>query len=167
MALEPVISTLGPAGPVAGTANISPGSATWVAANRIIYTPLRLSEPYLVRRLWLMNGTAVSGNIDIALMAADGTRLLAAGLTAQAGTTAIQTVAVTATWIGAGLYYLAVMLDNVTGTVWRTASILQPRLCGFTQEAVAAGNPIPAVATFATNTTLFVPVAGLSSRDLV
>lgn len=145
---------------------IAAASATWPATDLAIYYPFRLGAPLTITLLWCWNGTAVSGNVDIGVYAADGTRIVSAGTTAQAGTSALQSFNVTDTVIGPGDYYMALAFDNTTATVFRmnpAARILQGS--GMLQQATAFA--LPATATFAQSTNAFLPICGLSTRSFL
>ena len=92
----------------------SAASATYVAANRAHYIPFVVSEPITVVQLFAYNGATASGNIDMGIYDAKGTKLVSIGSTAQAGTNALQTFDITDTVLGSGRFYLAVAMDNAT-----------------------------------------------------
>lgn len=142
-----------------------PTSATWPSANRAIYYPFYLGNPAIVRKLWWMNGTAVSGNADIGVFTEGGVRLVSAGSTAQSGTSALQEVDVTDTYLAPGTYYIGVVLSNTTGTMFRwNPSLAALRMTGVAQEASAL--PLPSTATFAAMSTAYLPYAGAMLRTL-
>jgi hypothetical protein len=144
----------------------SPASTAWPTANTAVYIPFRVFAPFLVAQIAWANGSAVSGNIDAGIYDAVGTRLVSAGSTVQSGAAAVQTVDITDTWIGPGLFYLALALDNTTGTVQRTsASLARQRLTGCFQQATAFA--LPATATFAAVATANIPVFGLCTRTVI
>lgn len=104
-------------------------TGTWFA-NFPYYTPIRVPRPMTVKQLYARNGGTVSGNCDIALYAnaygtyrgvrtrglASGSPIVSAGSTAQAGASLWQAFNVTDKFIAAGLYWLAYVLNNSTGT---------------------------------------------------
>ena len=88
-------------------------SAIALAANQVrcyrIYLPLRIT----ITRLAWRNGT-ISGNVGVAIYSADGaTRLITTGGVPAA---AVNDVAVAATTIGPGMYWIAWTADNATNT---------------------------------------------------
>lgn len=85
------------------------------AANRAIFVPFRLGFGSTLKRLFWMNGTAVSGNVCIGLYNASFTRLLTSGSVAQVGTSVVQVYDPTDTPLVAGLYYIGIALDNGSG----------------------------------------------------
>ncbi len=141
-------------------------SAVWPAANRAIYVPFRISESIVIQNLFLQNGSAVSGNFDIGILDIAGCKLVSSGSTAQAGVSVTQTVDITDTQIGPGLFYLALSFNNITATVLRSTSNARfLRLLGCAQEANAF--PLPAVATFALVGSNYLPACGLAARSFV
>lgn len=141
-------------------------STTWPTANLALYCPIVLDDLMLVKNIIIANGAAVSGNVDVGIYAADGTRLVSSGSTAQAGTNVSQVFDVTDTQLGPGLYYLAIALDNTTGTVFgKTIVAAIGQLAGMAQQASAF--PLPATATFASLTALVHPNIGIATKTLV
>jgi hypothetical protein len=137
-------------------------SAVWPEANLAIYYPFSLSAAATVRQLFLLNGATVSGNIDLGIYAEDGTKLVAKGSTAQAGTTNVQGLDITDSHVGPGRFYIGVALDNVTATTRRsnttTVQIAAP--LGILMQSTAF--PLPATATFATMIYGYFPLVGIS-----
>lgn len=102
-------------------AAVPTASAVWSSANRAIFIPLHLPGPVLVKRLFVVNGTVASGNIDVGLYTAGLARIVSAGSTAQTGTSTLQFFDIADTPLSPGLVYLAVALDNTTGTTATTS----------------------------------------------
>lgn len=142
-------------------------SNTWPVANQAIYVPFFTPAPYTVVKLLTFNGAVASGNIDVGLYAADGTRLVSSGSTAQAGTTVIQEFDVTDTVLAPGWYYLAVAKDDTTGTLRASTAVTarQARALGCFGQTSAF--PLPATATFAAYASAYLPVFGCTSRTVV
>jgi hypothetical protein len=132
----------------------APASAAWPTQYLAIYIPVRVKRRVVVRKLGIANGATASGNLDLGLYDAIGTRLVSAGSTAQSGTTTEQVIDITDTIIGPGLYYLAACMDGTTGTTARYAPTA-PYLCsiGVLTEAVGSVT-LPATATWTVNQTL-------------
>ena len=120
-------------------------SLAWLSSNRAVLVPFFLSTPALVTQLYWVNGATVSGNVDAGVYDLSGTRLVSTGSTAQSGTSAFQGVTLgTPALIGAGRFYLALVLDNTTGTIYKAQN-------GFSR-ALAIGEatsafPLPAAVT--------------------
>lgn len=139
------------------------GSGSWPTADLAIYCPVRVFERVVVRALYVANGSSVSGNFDLGLYNSGGTRLVSSGATAQSGTSSEQVVDVTDTTIGPGIYYVAMTLDNTTGTVLRDndAAPLDAAL-GLYTEQLGTGGTLPTTATFAVPQTLaYLPSIGM------
>jgi hypothetical protein len=141
-------------------------SGAYPASNRALYIPFRLTRPFTVKTLFAVNGATASGNIDVGVYDSAGTRLVSSGSTAQAGTNAIQEFDVADTLLGVGQFYLALAMDNTTGTLFRVALshlFLIPQ--GVAQQAAAF--PLPATATFAQYASTYLPMFGACARTVV
>ncbi len=144
--------------------NSAAGLATaWPTANLAIFVPFVLYEASTLLRLFWLNGTAVSGNVDMAVYDDTLARKISAGSTAQATTSVLQFVNVADTALAAGRYYMALALDNTTGRIGRLVSGLMTaetlRAVGQFQQASAF--VLPATATAATNAQTFMPAMGV------
>lgn len=145
---------------------LTTASGTWVAANRALFTPFAVTERLTVTRMFQENGSAVSGNLDLGIYDARGTRLTSSGSVAQAGINSVQEVDVADVTLAPGLYYLAQVMDNVTGTVIRfSPNAVLCRAMGLFQMASAF--PLPATATFAIVTSAFYSIVGASTRGFI
>ena len=139
-----------------------PNSIT-VTANLIAFIPFRLSTPIVVRRLWIANGTVVSGNVDLGVYDAKGTLLVSTGSTPQANTSTIQFIDVDDVIIGPGQFYLAVVIDNATGTIMCGEMGAQLNtILGIAGQVSTF--PLPATATLASalSTAAYEPHIGLT-----
>jgi hypothetical protein len=144
-------------------------SAVYPAANTAYFYPFSIAAPSLITKLATSNGTTASGNLDIGLYAEDGTRLVSTGSTAQAGTSTLQVVDITDVLLGPGVFYLALAMDNTTGTIFRCApggGVTQyMQLLGIAQMASAF--PLPDTATFAAMAADTILGVGAAMRVLV
>ncbi len=118
--------------------------------------------------IWV-NGAAVSGNVDVGIYDLAGNRKTSCGSTAQSGISAVQKQGFTASvTLTPGFYYLLMVIDNITGTVWSSTTTLYNNLTGATKQ-VASAFVLPATVTYAepTGTTVTPTVAvyesGISS----
>ena len=131
------------------------GGQAWGTANRAIYIPVRFPTSGVVKELgYVAEGSAATGNIDIGLYDASGTRLCSTGSQTKALSDTVAVFDVTDTTVQRGLYYLA--LNNSTTTDTFYADIpAAPNLAarGVLTEAVGAVT-LPATATWALNQTL-------------
>ena len=147
-------------------------SNNYPAVNMAIFVPFQIAEPVTVVKLWVRNGTAVAGNLDMGIYLPDGTRVVSKGSTAQAGIDELQNMDITDTLLQAGNYYLGINSDTSGATQkvythnhattiagWWAAA-------GCYQQAVGA-LALPSTATFAAFGQLHVPWMGWSARSLV
>jgi len=123
-------------------------STAWPSASRAMYIPVACPGPFTIRKFTCHNGGAVSGNVDLGIYTSEGQLIISTGGTAQSGTGTQQVIDVTDTLIPPGWYYLAMVIDNGTGTNQRVASsAFAKRFHGCRQQASAY--PLPSTATFA------------------
>lgn len=142
-------------------------SAAWPVANSAIFVPIRLPKKRTVQAFGFFNGGTLSGNLDVGVYTLGGKRLVSIGSTAQAGANVVQKVTLGTPFVlPAGAYYLAMALDNATGTNFRSAPaagleyLKQIGLC-----EMAAAFPLPATATLAALTSNYEPCGGLFFRS--
>jgi hypothetical protein len=113
-------------------------SSVWSASNTAQFYPFVIKQPRTYLGMIWMNGAAVSGNVNAAVYSADLTTALATiGSVAQAGTTAPQKKAFgSPLTLQPGVYFMALVLDNTTGTiVGNTMSAVIERTGGARQLA--------------------------------
>jgi hypothetical protein len=141
-------------------------SGAWPTANLAILVPCPIASPFLVTQIYVFNGTAVSGNIDVGIYTAEGALVVAAGSTAQTGTSSIQAFNVTDTLLAPGLYYLACALDNNTGIVSHNVPpATQCRMMGVRQATSAFA--LPSTVTFAAAANAYVPCIYLTAAGVI
>lgn len=141
------------------TGGTTPASSTFPASNDALFVPMCIQQGVLVKRLFSINGGTASGNIDMGIYSKDGARIVSIGSTAQSGTNAPQFFDITDTFLGAGLYYLAVAMDNTTGTLFRAnQSVTKQQAIGMAKATSAFA--LPASVTFAAVTGTFIPLIG-------
>lgn len=92
------------------------GAVVWGTQYRAVYVPLRVRQRVTVRKLWVFHGSTGTGDFDVGIYDAAGTRLVSTGSTAKTAATAVKVVDVTDTVVGPGLYYLALNADSATDT---------------------------------------------------
>jgi hypothetical protein len=141
-------------------------SATWPVANTAIFIPFRVAQPTQIVKIFWQNGGAVSGNIDVGIYDLQGNRLVSLGSTAQTGISAIQIGDITDTILQTGVYYMAMAMDNVTGTQRRFAPTA-PLTRAMGIYNVVSAFPLPSTVTFAGATNAYFPVPCLTTRVLV
>ena len=142
-------------------------SATWPANNLAIYFPVSLEELTQVAQFWCVNGAVASGNVDMGLYAADGTRLSSIGSTAQSGTSTLQVFDVADLVLSPGWYYVALALSSTVGTILAAtlANAALGRIGGLLEETSAFA--LPATATFAKFTRTISPRCGFTGSTVV
>jgi hypothetical protein len=153
---------------VAAIGAISAGN-TWPTANRAIFLPFEIYQPYTVVKMSITNGATASGNFDIGIYDYKGNRRVSSGSTAQTGTATPQTVDITDTLLLPGLYYMALVFDNTTGTVanWAAGSgsdgqtLANDGLGLFMQDTAF---PLPDPATFAAFASTIIPLMSMSDQ---
>lgn len=125
-------------------------SAVWPTALKAFFFPFNVSgsseeAPRAYTGAILMNGAAVSGNVDIGIYDSLGNKIANVGSTAQAGTTAPQRINfATPVQLKPGRYYLAIVLDNTTGATVRWAPTAQTARGAGVRELVLGALPLPA-----------------------
>jgi hypothetical protein len=125
------------------------GSSAWPGGGAVMLFPIVLKAHTGPRTytgmLWL-NGSVVSGNIDAGLYDLTGTRLASVGSTPQSGTAQVQRANfATPVTLAAGRYYVAVSLDNTTGTLYKcSAGNLSVRAHGGRLAQPGSNFPLPA-----------------------
>jgi hypothetical protein len=143
-----------------------PLTGTWPVANLAFFIPFRLPTVVVVTLMFAYNGAAVNGNLDLGIYDASGNRLISSGGVAQAGINQIQTLDIPDTKIGPGIFYMAIVLDNIVGTIFRqTPSTIYLRMMGIVQMANAY--PLPLTAVFATMAQIHIPDFGFTIRGFV
>jgi hypothetical protein len=143
-------------------------SAVWPTANTAIYIPLLVTEDITVTKLWWHNGATASGNVNMALYTGAGAQVSGTetGSTAQGTINVIQEVNIADTALTAGLYYIAIVMDNTTGTMFRhSVGAAINRAMGLATEAGVFD--LPANATLATANSAYVPICGIATRTAV
>ena len=173
--IAPMISSLGEyaVGLEARFRNIgAAASGTWAAARYISYVPCWVPQTVTVQKMWWLNGVTLSGNVDCGIYAsASGLPsglLISTGTVAQAApSSAVQSFSVTNINLAPDLYFLAMSMDNTTGTVFRVAPnlpILQELGC---VQQTPAGFGLPSSATAISQTQTSLPVFGFSTVSTI
>ena len=149
------------------SASASSASAAWSVANAGYFYPFRLTARATVYQLLFFVGDTSSGNIDMAIYDSQKNRIVSAGSTAMSATVnTIQELNITDTVLAAGDYWLAVAVDNTTGTCFQSAiqtdEISFSRFTVYTQTGLtAAALPDPMVPVLSTETSPPVWYVGL------
>jgi hypothetical protein len=125
----------------------APASQTWTT-NIVEYIPITLPFAYPVKRVFWMNGSTASSNVDMGIFSGSGVQLFSTGSTAQSGASAIQYVTADVV-LQPGTYYLAWTVSGTTNRAsTQAATATQGRLMGLLEETAAI--PLPASMTAVT-----------------
>lgn len=117
--------------------------APFVNNNEGYFYPFRLTEALLVQELFVINGATASGNLDVGIYDAAGTRLVSSGAVAQSGTNTPQEFDVTDTQLGPGTFYFGISASLTTATAFRSPNTgIYLRMLGC--FSVATSHPLPA-----------------------
>lgn len=143
---------------------ITAGTA-WPSNNLGIFIPFRIANPFRFSNIGIVISSA-SGNLDLGVYNSDGTKIISTGSTAVGAN--VNTIAVSATTLPPGLYYMAASFSTTACTVMSyvftsTAKVGIIRALGVSQMASALA--LPATATFAANTGTIIPIMGLTNRS--
>lgn len=142
-------------------------SSGWPAANRAIFFPFDMTEPFNCVKAFIGNGGTPAGNFDLGLYDEDGTRLASIGSTAQSGASDIQSVSLVYN-ITQRRVYFAMSSDSTSFQVLRTNSFTSTVMNGVGIKEMASAFPLPSTATFADYTSAaYLPVAGISKRSTI
>lgn len=141
------------------------GLTTTIGASNVMLYPVAVTEPYRVRRLWWLNGSTITGNVDVGIFDASGAKLVSTGSTAHSGSSTIQSVAVDYT-LGIGSYWVG-MATSSTGTfqVFSTqgVTVLTRDSFGIAQHfTVGAAIPLPSQLVIGSNLAHTFPHFGFS-----
>lgn len=121
-----------------------PASGANLTANKALYLPFTVPWTIRVSNMEILNGTVVSGNIDLGIYDLAGNRLASNGGTAQSGISSVQSVAMSATvTLPPGTYYMAFVMDNTTGRIFRSAGWQEARIIGGKEQTSAYPLPDP------------------------
>jgi hypothetical protein len=132
-----------------------------VTANLLFAYPVSITEPYRIRRFFIVNGSlTMTGNIDIGVYDEAFVRLVSTGATAQAGAGTLQQIAADYT-LNPGRYYIACSPSSGSSSFHRYVSVGN---VGKTQGCWQQSNahPLPATATPATWTNGTMLIFGIS-----
>lgn len=163
--LLPTITPLSP-NAIGAATNTNLGnlaSAVYPVANRAYLYPFAIDCNLPVKALFCSNGSAgiPNDNVDVGIYSQDYKKIVSSGSVAQAGTDTAQVLATPANLeLGAGEYYLAIVMNGTTGTLQRsavtTAAILRRQHCWMMSSAF----PLPATITPAVIAQAYIPIFG-------
>ena len=144
-------------------------SGVWPAANRAFFIPFRLDRPVTVTVFGVYNGITVgNGSVDVGIYSDDGPSTSTARLiissraVATSGASAIQTLDIPDTPLGAGRFYIAIVMSSASDTVFRVGlNNTHARAVGVCQ--MASAYPLPLSATLAAAASTFLPMVGFAT----
>jgi len=115
--------------PAAGFTGSSGASSTYTAG-RVILTRFELQEAAVVQSISFSNAATIAGNITVGIYAEGaantpeaGALMVESASTAHSGANILQTIAITATALPAGAYYVAFEVSDATATVFRNSTV--------------------------------------------
>jgi hypothetical protein len=139
-------------------------SAAYPAANRALAFPFEIADPFLVRKVWWVNGTtATTNSADVGVYTEAGALLVSGGGTAIAGASTLQEADVTDTLLVPGRYWCAYAQNGTTATplaVNSAAANLRAMGCA----QMASAYPLPATLVPAANASAYLPFFGIANR---
>jgi hypothetical protein len=140
------------------------GALTWTA-NLSVYVPMYLPWDYPVNRVWWLNGSTASSNMNFGIFQKGGKRVYATGSTAQAGASVVQYVTPTPFWLPQGEYFFALACDGTTNRAAGTAGFTTIMLSHMGVRQQAANFALADPATFAAPTVAAYPMCGITRRS--
>lgn len=146
-------------------------STTYPAASRVIAWMMQIAEPFVVRKLWAVNGTtATTDSRDVGVYNEDGTTLLvSAGSHAIATANVVQEADCTDTLLVPGRYWCAYVQGGTTATPMAFAAgagVGVMRCYGGAQMA-GSGSTLGASFTPAALASNVMPLCGIAGRTQV
>jgi hypothetical protein len=132
-------------------------SQLWPTANLAVWMPMMVWMPVKIDQVFILNGSSVTGNVDVGIYNRSYSLLVSTGATAVAGTSAYQFIAVTETTLNEGLHYFAVSCSSSSNRMSMQVTLAAglSSYYGILQEASA--HPLPSTGTpvFAASDFLF------------
>lgn len=148
-------------------AQIGASSTAWPVASTAIFIPFSVQVATTIARIGWGNGITISGNVDAGLYNEDGTQIAHIGSTAQAGASAVQSVAIGPSALAVGSYYMALAVDNITATIQTVSPSLTAILRTLGVQAQTSAFPLPATATFANPAAAYLPSMAISQQTFI
>lgn len=149
----------------------APASGAWPSTNRAFYNRIYIPAPCIAYKFFWLNGaTASTNNIQIGLYYDDGTNqpgssLILGTSTLASGANACQYDNITDTWIGPGIYWLAIWGNGTTTTVYRRlGGASTPFPASYMQSSLTTGLPSSATPISAGGSAAF-HVYGIVTRS--
>lgn len=141
-------------------------SNSWVGANDTILVPIAITRHTKVRKMFCVNGSGNTGNVDVGIYDAKGTLIVSSGATLQSGTNNLQVFDITDTTIGPGQYFMALSASSAAATFFRTA--MQGRsTSGMGVKINTNAHPLPATISLSDMSSDYIPIFGIATRTHV
>jgi hypothetical protein len=137
-------------------------SVAWPTANMAIFVPMRIASPVMVYKMVVGAGATAAGNFDVGIYDRNGNRRVSSGSTAK-GSSVEHVLDVADTWLGPGLYYLAMSANGTNNYIMLTPTGTAPvplqkaRLYGTLEAASAFALPDPVTMVARTGTGGLIP----------
>lgn len=147
--------------------NTGYASAVWPSTNDAIVCPFRMGVRGVAKAMFCSNGATVSGNLDLAIYNKDGVRLTSTGEIGQTGASQLQVADVDDVLLIPGWYYMAIVLDNVTGTFIRNNSQAVDWAKEGCRRIASDACPLPANATLVAPTQSYMPEFGVAFQVVI
>lgn len=140
-------------------------------ANVVNYVPFRLNQHATVRKMSLLVGGANTGNVQVGLYTAVGSRIVSSGTVALGTINTLQECDITDTLLAPGTYFMAVTLENAAGTWFGLSQTDENILSNWpVYQETTGGFGLPATAGMALSTSATVlcsPVMGVHFNTLI
>jgi hypothetical protein len=161
----PDISTLG------GTRLGNAVSNAYPVADLALFVPFYVCERSIITKIYWANGAAVAGNVDMRVYTEAGTAITPSVQRAQAVINSIQEVDIADVPIDPGLFFMAIVLSNVGGTLVSGTLFANqaPATMGMAQQQLGAGAALPDIAVMAQITGNYIPALAvlISPRTVI
>lgn len=140
-------------------------SSNWTT-NLAVYVPVTLPMAVQVKKLWWVNGSSVTGNIDVGIYDAQGNKIVSTGSIAPGTASQVASSDIADLTLPPGDYYFAGWRAN-TGRfgILAVISAGHAQVLGVRQEASLASG-LPDTASFATPSTALVPILGVDTAGV-
>lgn len=140
----------------------------WPVANKALFFPIDILEPFLIAKAFTVFGATPTGNFDWGWYDAAGNRLASTGSIAVTATTDLQAAALAYNVLPSqDAAYLAAACDSASTLLYRTNSFSAIEMAAVGVREMASAFPLPSTATFADMTHAYLPVIGISKRSTI
>jgi hypothetical protein len=134
-------------------------------ADTVLYFPIFLPWAYPVKRLFWVNGSTASSNVEVGVYSRGFTKIYSSGSVAQSGASVPQYhTPASSFWLAPGGYLLALTCSGTTNRLWgfTAMSATNLRSGGVFMSAHAPG-AMPAIVTPVLNTKASFPLFGITN----